>query len=219
MSLHNQMLDRRESALHEHLIEQFDMVDQAVKRALTSLEEHDVDLARSVISNDGNINSKHQQVENECVLIIARNQPVARDLRELLSDMHISAELERIADYASSIAAIVTEMKQTPDSEVRDGVIAMGRQCRDMLSEIRDAYDRHDVELANAVARMDDNIDEYEQGLIRQVFDHQNDHPQNYQSSTRLLWITHNLERIGDRITNIAERIIFIVTGQTAHLN
>lgn len=219
MPLHDQMLDRSENSLRSHLMEHFDMVDKAIENAVLSLKNADHDLARSVISNDRNINSKHHQVENECVAIIARMQPVARDLRELLSDMHISSELERIADYASSIANIVTEMVEAPQPEIRDSVVKMGLDCRDMLDRIKNAYETKDVELAYEVAKFDDSIDSSERDLIAWVFDHQNDNPRDYQSSTRLLWITHSLERIGDRITNIAERIVFIVTGEKKYLN
>ena len=219
MSPPEQMLDRRENSLRNHLFEHFDMVDKAIENALNSMIFANHDLARSVINNDRNINSKHHQVENECVSIIARMQPMARDLRELLSDMHISAELERIADYASGIANIVTEMDHEPAPEIRKEVIAMGNQCRGMLASIKKAYETYDTALAYQVAELDNNIDKTENDLIDRLFDHQNNNPGDYKSCTHLLWITHSLERIGDRITNIAERVVFIVTGERTYLN
>ena len=219
MSPYDLMMDRGEDSLFSHLIQHFGMVDKAINDAILSLQSADHDLARTVINNERNINSKHHQVENECVAIIARIQPASRELRELLADMHISAQLDRIADYASSIANIVTEMSDPPQPEIRDSVCKMGNDCRDMLDRIKNAYETRDIELAYEVAKFDDSIDKSERDLIAWVFDHQNDNPKDYQSSTRLLWITHSLERMGDRITNIAERIVFVVTGEKKYLN
>lgn len=214
-----QMLDRKENALRKHLVEHFDLVDHALWDALASLKAGDKELARSVMDKDRFINSKHHQVENECVELIAQRQPVARDLRELLSDMHISAELERIADYAAGIAKTVIEMEDKPAEEIRDAVAMMGKHCRDMLTGIREAYETRDSGRAREIAQFDDTIDAAERELVNRVFEHQDDNPADYRCSTRLLWITHTLERIGDRITNIAERVVFIETGARESLN
>ena len=110
-------------------------------------------------------------------------------------------------------------MEDKPAEEIRDAVAMMGQHCRDMLTGIREAYETRDSGRAREIAQFDDTIDAAERELVNRVFEHQDDNPADYRCSTRLLWITHTLERIGDRITNIAERVVFIETGARENLN
>lgn len=215
----SQMIDRREGSVRKLIDEMFDMVEQAVENALVCVASIDSGLAQQIIDGDADINALYQNVEDECVTLIARMQPMARDLRELVSDMQIAAELERIADYASAIAGTVQQMQTSPAAEIQQAIIELGEHCRIMLTKIRKAYDSHDNELARTTAALDDEVDSIEQQIIRQVFAWQGEHPDDFISSTHALWIAHSMERIGDRVTNIAERVVYIATSKTEALN
>ena len=219
MPLQSQMIDRRESSLRKLLDELFDEVDHAVENALICFSMADNRLAQEIIDGDAAINTLYQKVETECVAVIARMQPMARDLRELLSDMQIAAELERIADYASAIAGTVQRMQRPPAAEIQQGLVKLGERGRLMLNTVRKAYDSHDSQLAREAAAIDDEVDSAEKQIIREVFEWQSKHPDDFVSSTHALWIAHSLERIGDRVTNIAERVVFIATSKTEALN
>ena len=151
--------------------------------------------------------------------VIARMQPMARDLRELISDMHIAAELERIGDYAATIASKVQLMDVPPPTEIAEAVGQLGEHCRNMLSSVWNAYEARDSELARETASLDDEIDSAEKSITQQVFAWQKDNPDDFMISAYTLWITHSLERIGDRATNIAERVVYIATSKTEDLN
>lgn len=215
----SQMIDRREGSVRKLIDEMFDAAGQAVDNALVCFASIDAGLAQRIIDRDADINALYQNVEDECVTLIARMQPMARDLRELVSDMQIAAELERIADYASAIAGTVQQMQTSPAAEIQQAIIELGEHCRIMLTKIRKAYDSHDSELARQTAALDDKVDSIEQQIIRQVFAWQAEHPDDFISSTHALWTAHSMERIGDRVTNIAERVVYITTSKTEALN
>ena len=214
-----QMIDRRESSVRKLIAELFDATDKAVKDALQCVKDHDMQLAQTIIDDDAVINALHHSIEGECVAVIARMQPMAGDLRELLSDIQIAAELERIADYACSMVNNVQQMKQPATTEITDAVLELGGSCRTMLGIVRQAYETRDIQLARDAAAMDNEVDEGEQDIIKQVFAWQKEHPDDFMISTHALWITHSMERIGDRVTNIAERVIYIATSKTEKLN
>lgn len=215
----SQMIDRRESSVRKLIAELFDATDKAVKDALQCVQDHDMQLAQTIIDDDDAINALHHSIEGECVAVIARMQPMAGDLRELLSDIQIAAELERIADYACSMVNNVQQMKQPAAADITEAVLELGDNCRKMLGTVRQAYEAHDTRLAREAAAMDNDVDEGEQEIIKQVFAWQSQHPEDFMISTYTLWITHSMERIGDRVTNIAERVIYIATSQTENLN
>ena len=151
--------------------------------------------------------------------VIARMQPMARDLRELISDMQIASELERIGDYAANVASNVQQMKASPPEQIANAVEHLGELCRQMLASVWKAYQDHDRQCARDAAEVDNEVDATEQEIIRQVFDWQSKHPNDFMISTHTLWITHSFERIGDRATNIAERVVYIATSKTENLN
>ncbi len=219
MSPQSQMIDRSESSVRKRLTVLFEATDRAVENALLCIQNHDTKLAQTIIDGDIEINRLYRNAEEECVVVIARMQPMARDLRELISDMQIAAELERIGDYAATIASKVQLMDVPPPTEIVEAVGQLGGHCRDMLSKIWKAYEAHDSELARETASLDDEIDSAEKAITEQVFAWQSEHPDDFMISAYTLWITHSLERIGDRATNIAERVVYIATSKTEDLN
>ncbi|MEA1888545.1 MAG: phosphate signaling complex protein PhoU [Pseudomonadota bacterium] len=219
MSPQSQMIDRRESRVRKQLTALFEATDRAVENALVCIKHHDTKLAQTIIDSDAEINQLYHSTEEECVFVIARMQPMARDLRELISDMQIAAELERIGDYAATIANKIQLMDVPPPTEILEAVGQLGGQCRDMLAKVWKAYEVHDIEMARETAGLDNEIDSAEKAITRQVFAWQKENPDAFMISAYTLWITHSLERIGDRATNIAERVVYIATSQTEDLN
>jgi phosphate transport system protein len=219
MSSHSQMIDRREGSVRNLIGELFDATENALGSAIQCLENRDFTLAQSIIDSDRDINQQQREIENTCVTVIARMQPMARDLRELVSDIQIAAELERIADYACSIAATVMKMKEAPEYEVAEAITMLGTSCRRILSSVRRAYDNRNAEEARQAAEMDNIIDSGEKEIIQQVFNWQSRSPGEFETATYALWVTQTLERIGDRATNIAERVVYIATSHSEDLN
>jgi phosphate transport system protein len=219
MPAQTQMIDRRESSVRKLLNGLFEAVDKALADALLCLRHQDNQLAQTIIDGDAEINKLYHRTEEECVAVIARMQPMARDLRELISDMQIASELERIGDYAANVASNVQQMNASPPEEIAKAVGSVGELCRKMLASVWKAYQEHDRQRARKAAEVDNEVDAAEQNIIKQVFDWQSQHPGDFMISTHTLWITHSLERIGDRATNIAERVVYIATSKTEDLN
>jgi len=219
LTIPRKILDSDEQDLKKDLVEMYRLVSIALDKALQSLMEYDVDTAAQVISEDKLINQLQHKIENHCIMTIALQQPVASDLRKLMSDIFISMELERIADHAAAIAGIVLKFQAAPVTRYIQPLSAMNDTCKTMLDTVMQAYDESDESLARKAAEMDDEIDSAEQefdDFMLQEITGEADHKV---ECTYLLWIAHNLERIGDRATNIAERVAYITTSETLELN
>jgi phosphate transport system protein len=197
----------------------YSLVSLALDKALQSLADHNVDTAAKVISEDDLINQLQHKIENDSIRTIALQQPVASDLRKLMSDIFISMELERIADHAAAIAGIVLKFETTPDTRYIQPLLEIGDKCRTMLNTVMKAYDETDESLARIAAGMDDEIDNAEQAFNDYMLGEISGEAEHKIVCTYLLWIVHNLERIGDRATNIAERVTYIITSETPELN
>jgi phosphate transport system protein len=213
------MIDRREGSIRTQIENLFDVTEQAVEKALASVAALDKAAAQSVIDGDSKINEIHRKIEEDCVTLIARMQPMARDLRELVSDIQVAGELERIGDYASSIANTVLLVKSNAIDEVSEAIGMLGKSCLHMLREVRDAYKILDGDQARDAAARDDVIDRGEKEIIDMVFERQLKSPENFEFLTYALWITHSLERIGDRVVNIAERIVYVSSSRNENLD
>ena len=212
-------LNGKESLIHDLLVQMSEATDKAIEDALQCFMQHDVQFAEKIIAGDEAINRLQHQIEEECLTTIARHQPVARDLRDLVADTYIALELERIADHAADIARIVLKMQQQPITRFNESILSLGQQCRSMLANALASYQGHDVQKARELAAKDDEVDYAEQRIIDEILAYLCSHSQESKTCTYTLWVVHNLERIGDRVTNIAERVIFIVTGENVDLN
>lgn len=219
MTSNRTILESDEQALKNGLDEMYKQVSHALDKAIQSLRDCDVDIAAQVIAEDSLVNEWQHKIEEIGVQTIARQQPVAGDLRKLMTDIFISMELERIADHAVAIARVVLKLEQVPAEQYLQSISAMAEKCKAMLKEVMQAYDETDDQLARNVAAMDDEIDRAEEAITNLVMREISGEPTHNNVSTYLLWISHNLERIGDRITNIAERVIYMATSVTPELN
>ncbi len=195
------------------------LVDTAIERALTALIDRNVALAQVVAEGDQEINSLRYRLEEKCVWLIAHQQPAARDLRMIVAAMNIDTELERVADHAAGIARIVVQMGEEPLIKPLIDMPLMAEAARDMVARSLEAFAQGNAELAREVARRDDYVDQLYQQVFRELLTYMMEDPRTITRALYLLFIAHNLERIGDRATNIAERVIFMTSGELRELN
>lgn len=213
------IFDRELTQIRDDLLRMGSLVDAAIDRALTALKDSDAALARQVIDDDAAINQLRFKIEENCLATIATQQPTASDLRTVVAAMNIVNDMERIGDHATGIAKTVLRLGDQPLLKPLVDLPRMAQMTREMLKRSLDAFLAHDPDTARTIAEQDDEIDH----LYRAVFDEllalMARDPGTISRGTYLLWCGHNLERIGDRVTNIAERVIFMTTGTMQELN
>jgi phosphate transport system regulatory protein PhoU len=195
------------------------MVEKALARAVDSLTRQDVQLAQGVMQGDAAINEQRWSIEESALLIIATQQPIARDLRSIASAIHIVTDLERMADHAVGIAKIVSDIADEPLLKPLVDIPRMAEIARGMLTDSISAYIANDAEAARAVAERDDLVDTFYNQIYRELLTYMMADPSTINRATHLLWVAHNIERIGDRATNICERVMFAVTGEMVEVN
>ena len=195
------------------------MVEKAIERSIDALMRLDADLARQVISDDSQINSRRYRLEEDAVKLIATQQPIAGDLRLIASVIHISTDLERMGDYAAGIAKIVLMHGDQPPVKPLIDIPRMAEMGRSMLRRSLDALVRRDVASARAIVEEDDLVDALCDQIYRELLVYMIEDPKLIHRATWLLWAAHNLERIADRATNICERVVYMVTGQIEELD
>lgn len=252
------LLDTELNEINQSILAMGSMVDVAIGNAVEALMNSNVTLAEAVIAGDADINRLRFQIEEKCYIVLATQQPMARDLRTVIAAIHFAIELERIGDHAAGIARIVTRMtgmalplplppevvddedgvpedaaaegdgapevvvdedgvpetaEQAPKRLKLSRLPKMSKRARDMLNRAITAYMDRDAEKATAIVKRDQKINRHYRKFFAEAMETM--HTQNVaELPTYLLWIAHNLERIGDRTTNLAERVVFMVTGQ-----
>lgn len=199
-------LDRAFKAIQGALLRLGDGVDRAIAGSIESLLTHDHCSANQIIANDQIINSKHYQIEADCLKTIATQQPAASDLRRVIATMHAAGELERISDHAAGIAKLVCQLAQPPRLLLLSNLNNMSQATRRMLRSALNALVLDNVELAERVYHMDAEIDQYYQQVFRAALTNMQADRSTIGEATYLMWIAHNLEHIGDRCTNLSER-------------
>lgn len=212
-------LEQAVEDLQEDMIHIGTLVENAIKNSVDSLVNRDLEMARKIIENDDEIDELERVIEVKCMTLIARQQPLAKDLRTIATALKMITDLERMADHACDIAKITLRLEGQPFIKPLVDIPEMARLTKQMVSDALDAYVREDIKLAEKVGQDDNNVD----SLYKQIFDDlvklmANDESKVNQS-TYLLLIANYLERIGDHATNIAERVIYLVTGKMEDLN
>lgn len=195
------------------------LVDKAVDRSVAALKARDLEASRQVISDDFQINRMRFELEERCLDLIATQQPMASDLRAIIAILIIANELERMGDYAEGIAKINIMHGKEPLVKPLIDIPRMSEKGRDMLRRSLDAFVRRDVEAAKQIATEDDEIDALYDQVYRELLIIMIQDPHTINRATYLLWAAHNLERIADRVTNICERVVFMVTGMMEEIN
>ena len=212
-------LDRELRQIKEIIVRMGSLTEAAIRDALTALTTHDAALAEKIIVNDRNINAMQHEVISVITTTIATQSPVARDLRNLLTMNHVAYELERIADHASSVAKVAKQLAPEPALQRYLHLPEIGELAAAQLHGVLLALVDSDAVRAREVAVSDDQID----ALYRKSFDEcvllMEADKSNVERGTRLLFAAHYLERIGDRTTNIAEDIVYLVSGEVEDLN
>lgn len=207
-------LDRDLIDLQDNILRLSLMVDRALERSLIALKEHNEVLARHIIPEDKHINALRYDVEKRCYTILATQQPTAGDMRAVITATHLATDLERIADHAAGIAKITVSLSQYSLLKPSNDLMKMGEITREMLKASTEAYLKGDCEIAKTTIQRDDEVDRLNKQVYATMLDLMLSDSSTINRATFLLWISHNLERAADHVTNICERVIFMVTGE-----
>ncbi|MBK9207197.1 MAG: phosphate signaling complex protein PhoU [Anaerolineales bacterium] len=190
------------------------MVEHAIIASVEVLKKRDIKGAEKIIAEDKEINKKRFAIENQLMILIATQQPMAHDLRLLASTMEIISELERMGDYAKGIANINVRMGEEALLKPLIDIPRMAQIGTSMLHRSLTAFINEDVEAAKAIPVEDDEVDALYNQIYRELMMIIIQDPKSIERANWLLWVAHNLERVADRVTNICERTIFIATGE-----
>jgi phosphate transport system protein len=212
-------LDIQEQEIKDAVLRMGALVEEAIRHASRSLVAHDADLAQDVIKADARINDAQREVSRLISVAIATQQPVARDLRYLLTLDHVTYELERIGDHASSLAKQVVKLAPQPPLAGYVKLPEMAERAAVLVHGVLRALIDADAVAAREVAVQDDDIDRLYHATFDEVVDLMRADPGNVERGTRIIIASHYIERIGDRSTNIAEDIVYLVTGDVEDLN
>jgi phosphate transport system protein len=194
------------------------MVEHAIIGSVEALKKRDIKAAEKIIAEDKEINKKRFAIENQLMILIATQQPMAHDLRLLASTMEIISELERIGDYAKGIANINVRMGEEKLLKPLIDIPRMADKGTSMLHRALTAFVNEDVESAKSIPMEDDEVDALYNQIYRELMIFVIEDPKNIERANWLLWVAHNLERVADRVTNICERTIFIATGSFSEI-
>ncbi|MCE2466215.1 MAG: phosphate signaling complex protein PhoU [Dehalococcoidia bacterium] len=190
------------------------MVEKSVARAVDALSRRDLEESEQVVKEDDLIDRKRFDIEERCIDLIATQQPMATDLRILIAMLHITVELERMGDYAEGIARISLLMGQEATLKPLIDIPRMAEKAQGMLHKALDAMVNRDTVSAQQVCSEDDDVDALYDQIYRELLLFMIEDPKTIRRATYLLWVSHDLERIADRATNIAERVMYLVTGK-----
>lgn len=205
--------------LSDMVVTMASMVDKSIVRSIEALRLQNVELAKDVRRSDREINKLQRQGEEMAVLLIATQAPMAGDVRQITSAMAMFTDLERMGDYASGIAKIVIETAHEAPLKPLVDLPRMAQIAREMLDDAITAFIDRDVEVARLIAVRDDDVDDLYDAILRELIGFMQNDSATIPRATRLLWAAHNIERIGDRVTNICERIVYTATGEIQELD
>ncbi|MBM4461931.1 MAG: phosphate signaling complex protein PhoU [Chloroflexi bacterium] len=190
------------------------MVEKAIRRSIEALKGRDLNMAHQIIADDIKINDKRFGIEEKCLQLIATQQPMASDLRIIISVLNIITDLERIGDHAEGIARIVILIGDEPPLKPLIDLPRMAEKTGDMLRRSLDAFVKRDADTAKQIAAEDTEVDNLYDQVFRELLTFMAEDPRTITRATRLIWVGHNLERSADRVTNICERVVYVVTGK-----
>ena len=212
-------LDRDERLVKDGILRMGSLVEAQIRAAVRAIVERDLDVAEAVIRDDERINEAQREVADAIVMTIATQSPVARDLRFLMALDHVAFELERIGDHASSVAKQARRLGDEPPLREVADLARMGHLAADQVGGIISALIDVDDRLAREVAARDDEIDHDYHALFARIIELMRSDPSPVERGTRLILASHWIERIGDRVTNVAEDVVYLATGRVEDLN
>jgi phosphate transport system protein len=211
--------ERELQRLQDEMLAMASIVENAITESVETLKRRDFEGSRRLIAQDRAINKKRFDIEADCLVAIATQQPMASDLRVLAAVLDIVSELERIGDYAKGIARINLMIGEGPLVKPLIDIPQMAQKARSMLHRALDAFVQRDVEIAHAIPAGDDEVDALYDQVYRELITYILADPRTIEQANHLMWAAHNLERAADRVTNICERVVFTVTGELAELD
>ena len=211
--------ERQLTEIQDEMLALAAMAETAIRRSIEALESGDVGLARQIIADDIKINEKRYNTEERCLELVATQQPLASDLRTIVAVLHIIVDLERIADHAEGNAKLTLMLSDEPPVKPDVDIKRMAQKGIEMLHASLEAFKDRDTQRARAICEMDDEVDALYEQAYHELLTYMIQNPQAIQVATYLIWVAHNLERIADRVTNICERVVFMVTGHVQELN
>lgn len=205
---------KRLREIQDEILTMGSMVQKGIRRSVIALKDRDLTSAQDVIEQDKKVNQKRFEIEEKCIQLIATQQPMASDLRIIVAILNIITELERIGDYAVGIARIVLMIGDEPPLKPLIDIPRMAEKTTDMLQRSLEAFINRDADSARSISAEDEEVDNLYDQFFRELLLFMAEDPKTITRATRLIWVAHNLERSADRVTNICERVVFIVTGQ-----
>ncbi len=212
MSRDNLMLQIHQ--VQDELLMMGSLVEQATLRSVESLKLRDKAIAQDVYQADSLVNEKRYAIENSVLILIATQQPLAHDLRLLAALLEVSAEIERMGDYAKGIAKVVINLDDFEIPVPITDIEHMATLALNMLHKALDAFIKEDAITAKTIPHLDDKVDEMYNKIMRYMVNAMIEKPAVIDHANLLMWVAHNLERMADRVSNICERTIFVVTGE-----
>ena len=207
-------LDQEIRLVQDELLLLGSLVEQAILNSVDALQRRDVEAAKAVYQNDRKINGKHFAIENHILITLATQSPLASDLRLLAGMLEVNTELERIGDYAKGIAKVAVRLADTDFPIPIREIVMMADLATSMLHRALGAFVAGDMVAAHSIPEEDNHVDEYYQSIYRKIVESMIKNPENIEIANQLVWVVHNLERTADRVTNICERVVFIVSGE-----
>jgi phosphate transport system protein len=211
--------DQQLRELEDDLLRMASMVESSIGRAVDALKTQNVDAARQIIAEDDVIDRAQYALEDKALSLIARQAPIATDLRLISAVISVASELERMGDYAEGIAEITIRGSREPLLKPLVDIPRMAEVVQHMIRHALDAFVKRDLAAARQLNAMDDEIDQITTRVQNELLQHMMNDSRDTERAMQLMFVTHNLERLGDRATNIGERLIFLVTGQLEDLN
>jgi phosphate transport system protein len=211
--------DQELEELRDNVLLLGSMVDTAINRSIQALKERNQVQAQQIIADDEKINHLRFKIEEDCLGLIARQQPAARDLRFIVAAMNIVLDLERMADHAAGIATIVLRMGDQPLLKPLIDLPRMAQISQNMLRQSLDAFVSGSPQQALAITKIDDEVDQLYNQIFRELISFMIEDPRTVTRAMYLLFCAHNVERIADRVTNICERVVFVATGRMEEIS
>jgi len=201
--------------LRETLLKMGGLVERQIADAVQSLVERDSELARRTIARDAEVNRMDIDIDALCLRLLALRQPAASDLRFITTSLKITADMERIGDIAVNISERALELNHEPVLKPYIDIPRMADLAQSMVKDSLDAFVNHDTDLAEKVIERDDEVDQLNYQIFRELLSYMAEEPRTISRATRVLFVSKYLERIADHATNIAEMVVFMVKGKT----
>jgi phosphate transport system protein len=205
--------------LQRRLLAMSELVDRSIEQSIQALAQSDLALAQRIIEEDKHINEAQRDIVERCLILLATQQPMASDLRIILSIFSIASELERMADHAEGNAKIALLLAGQPLLKPLIDIPKMAELARRLLKEQLQAFIHRDARRSRELSAQDDDVDDLYSQVYHELLGIMVKDPDTVQRATYLLWAAHNLERISDRTTNIGEQVVFLTTGRVEELN